>query len=81
MNKSDIEKLKEKFFEETGINWENSQGEPDIDYVKWLESNCLQKQESDAVEFLIWTRNFPDTKSHSAYQLYELFKSQQLNNK
>lgn len=30
--------LQEKFFSETGISAMNSQGEPDIDYVKWLEA-------------------------------------------
>lgn len=33
--------LREKFKTETGDNWENSQGEPDIDYVLWLESKLL----------------------------------------
>lgn len=30
-------KLRELFKKQTGINWLNSQGEPDIDYVEWLE--------------------------------------------
>jgi hypothetical protein len=33
--------LREKFKNETGDNWENSQGEPDIDYVLWLESKLF----------------------------------------
>jgi hypothetical protein len=33
--------LREKFRKETGDNWENSQGEPDIDYVLWLESKLF----------------------------------------
>lgn len=41
--------LKDEFYKETGMNWENSQGEPDIDYVEWLEkilSNFIvRKQE------------------------------------
>lgn len=31
-----MENLKELYKKETGENWENSQGEPDIDYVAWL---------------------------------------------
>ncbi len=30
--------LKDEFFAETGIEWENDQGEPDMDYVNWLEA-------------------------------------------
>lgn len=33
-----MSQLKNKFFAETGAEWENSQGEPDIDYVNWLEA-------------------------------------------
>ena len=33
--------LREKFRTETGHNWENSQGEPDVDYVLWLESKLI----------------------------------------
>ena len=33
--------LREKFRTETGHNWENSKGEPDVDYVLWLESKLL----------------------------------------
>lgn len=33
--------LKNKFEEETGVPWINSQGEPDIDYVTWLEKNLI----------------------------------------
>ena len=35
---SQFTELKEKFFSETGICAVNSQGEPDIDYVNWLET-------------------------------------------
>ena len=35
---SQFTELQEKFFSETGICDVNSQGEPDIDYVNWLES-------------------------------------------
>ena len=30
--------LRMLFFKETGLFWENSQEEPDIEYVNWLES-------------------------------------------
>ena len=35
---SQFTELQEKFFSETGICAVNSQGEPDIDYVNWLEA-------------------------------------------
>lgn len=35
---SQFKELQEKFFSETGICAVNSQGEPDIDYVNWLET-------------------------------------------
>jgi hypothetical protein len=35
---SQFKELQEKFFIDTGICAINSQGEPDIDYVNWLES-------------------------------------------
>lgn len=34
--------LKEQFYNETGTKAINSQGEPDIDYVAWLESKVTQ---------------------------------------
>jgi hypothetical protein len=41
------ENLRLKFKEKTGDNWLNSQDEPDIDYVQWLEelveTKSLQK--------------------------------------
>jgi hypothetical protein len=37
----DKEDLRLDFYNEQGINWENEQGEPDIDYVEWLESKIL----------------------------------------
>jgi hypothetical protein len=40
-------KLKEQFEKQTGTHWENSQGEPDIDYVLWLE-NQLQNTPSNS---------------------------------
>lgn len=38
------EDLRNKFKEEMGIPWENSQGEPDIDYVTWLEQQVISSQ-------------------------------------
>jgi hypothetical protein len=38
-----MEKLREQFLEETDIYAINSQGEPDIDYVLWLEEKVLGK--------------------------------------
>ena len=40
------EELQHDFHNEQGINWENSQGEPDIDYVMWLEDkiHCYKEQ-------------------------------------
>lgn len=32
--------LKEQYESETGEDWENSQGEPDVDYVAWLEKRA-----------------------------------------
>ncbi len=32
-------KLREQFEKETGTPWTNKQGEPDIDYVEWLEKD------------------------------------------
>ena len=36
------EDLRQQFKKEAGIPWENSQGEPDIDYVMWLEQKLSQ---------------------------------------
>jgi hypothetical protein len=35
------EELRQQFHLEAGIKWENSQGEPDIDYVQWLEQKVI----------------------------------------
>ena len=35
------EELQHDFHNEQGICWYNSQGEPDIDYVMWLEDKIL----------------------------------------
>ena len=35
------EELQHDFHNKQGINWLNSQGEPDIDYVMWLENKIL----------------------------------------
>jgi len=32
-----IQKLRDKFETETGTHWVNTQGEPDVEYVDWLE--------------------------------------------
>lgn len=34
--------LRKQFEDETGTKWENSQGEPDIDYVGWIENKLSQ---------------------------------------
>lgn len=40
------EQLRTKFKVETGINYINSQGEPDIDYILWLEAKVLAQEHS-----------------------------------
>ena len=35
--------LRLMFEKETGTHWENSQCEPDIDYVEWLEARLSDK--------------------------------------
>lgn len=42
------EELKQEFKEESGTNWKNSQGEPDIDYVAWLESRVIGLSSSNS---------------------------------
>lgn len=42
------EELREQFFKETGYTWENSHGEPDIDYVYWLENKVIYAQQVEA---------------------------------
>ena len=37
-------KLRTRFQNETGCNSENSQGEPDVDYVLWLESELIKNE-------------------------------------
>lgn len=37
--------LQKQFKKEKGISWQNKQGEPDIDYVNWLEEKLIQKNE------------------------------------
>lgn len=37
-----MNELRKQFEKETGTHWENSQGEPDIDYVAWLETRLLK---------------------------------------
>lgn len=38
------DELRDNFHNEQGIKWENSQGEPDIDYVEWLEDKVIQSE-------------------------------------
>lgn len=33
--------LRDMFYEETNMEWQNSQGEPDIYYIWWLEAKIL----------------------------------------
>lgn len=46
MEKKISQELQEEFKVEHGINWKNSQGEPDIDYVSWLEQKLLEYENS-----------------------------------
>ena len=43
------EELQHDFHNEQGINWLNSQGEPDIDYVMWLEDKILSRHLSGVI--------------------------------
>jgi hypothetical protein len=38
LNQGECMDLREQFEKETGTRWINSQNEPDIDYVCWLET-------------------------------------------
>lgn len=33
-----MSQLRDQFYKECGCTWINGDGEPDIDYVKWLEA-------------------------------------------
>jgi hypothetical protein len=49
MEFTDLEKyreLRKQFEDETGDHWTNSQGEPDIDYVSWLEQKLVKESDS-----------------------------------
>lgn len=48
--------------------------------LKRLQS-LTQPQNNEAVEFLIWTRNYKESNNKSSQQLYELFKQHQQQNK
>jgi len=39
----DLKQLRMHFKKETGLSWVNSQGEPDIEYVEWLENKVITK--------------------------------------
>lgn len=41
-------KLRAKFELDTDITWTNSQGEPDIDYVYWLEQKVIELEKEIA---------------------------------
>jgi hypothetical protein len=45
--------LKLEFEKETGIKWSNSQGEPDIDYVEWLEQRLMSTEQLKATKTAI----------------------------
>lgn len=49
--------LQEQFELETGIKAINSQGEPDIDYMAWLEEKAEPKEKRYVVA-LYWTKLF-----------------------
>ncbi len=44
--------LRQRFEKETNAKWLNTQGEPDIDYVEWLEIK-VYKQEANPVEPIV----------------------------
>jgi len=49
MEFTDLEKyreLRKQFEDQTGDHWTNSQGEPDIDYVSWLEQKLVKESDS-----------------------------------
>lgn len=41
-----IEALREQFKTETGENYINSQGEPDIEYMAWIEERLVKESDS-----------------------------------
>ena len=43
------EELKDRFKEETELDWLNSQGEPEIDYVAWLEQKITDIPSDDQI--------------------------------
>lgn len=44
--------LQKQFYEEKGIECVNSQGEPDIDYMQWLEDKVLESHKPVEVNYL-----------------------------
>jgi hypothetical protein len=38
--------LREQYEKKTGCRWENAQGEPDLDYVEWLETAYVDAEEN-----------------------------------
>ena len=43
------EDLRKEFTKEHIIKWENSQGEPDIEYVQWLENKLLSQPSLESI--------------------------------
>lgn len=64
-----MENIKKQYEAETGESWENSQGEPDIDYVEWLE-NKINAYETLGVFPRKKTLN-TDSNSNSAPSEYD----------
>lgn len=50
MTFSKAEIFRKKFKEEKGINWLNSQGEPDIEYVDWLEHQLRDRNDYTRIQ-------------------------------
>jgi hypothetical protein len=48
--------IRREFFKETGTPVINSQGEPDVDYVDWLEAKIINATEREAKYKELWER-------------------------
>lgn len=76
------ETFREQFNDETGLDWLNSQDEPDIDYVLWLE-NKLSAAPSYSEEQMIGVRRLafeagrmrqaPNLGSEETIPVYQTF--------
>jgi hypothetical protein len=79
------EDLRHQFHNEEGISWENSQGEPDIDYVIWLERKVLKQaiaermptEEQLNIEINYLTKNCFKSKKLRGYTDREIKLGQQ----